>query len=312
MIIKRYLPIFFGGLKSLAQAATLRGSSAHDGGLAESKADRSLSASSQSSPTECGATPPSLSGGCDLACIFLKAAEAGSQAVIGEVPVVGNFLADVTGMFWPSGTDDAETVLNETLQYIDAKIADAESDVLLKNIKAGYQSLADNANTLVLYIQDDEKPDDRFNFLDGVILNGDCTHLRNQIVEYGPQVNPITLLAAIANIGQICLAMRVAEIYHYNSTVGGTPQPPNMIATFKTKLDSWVQDYMDLAGNATEGALTWRMSMIESPTDSCSGDVHGKHRSRQGAKPILSLLVLLTCLLYLHFASNRRWWRRLL
>jgi hypothetical protein len=288
MIIKRYSVIFFGGFRGLSQGATLRGLSGQSAG------GRKMATSFQSS-TGCGATPPSLSGGCDLACNFLKAAEAGSLAVLGEVPVVGNFLADAVGLFWPSGTDDAEHVLNETLQYIDGKIADAESDSLLKNIKADYQSLADNVNTLVQYMQDNETSDERFNYLDGVILNGDCTHLRNKIKEYGPKVNPITLLAATVNVGQVCLSMRVAEIYHYNSTVGGAPQP-NLVTTFKTKLDSWVQDYMDLAGNATEQALAWRMSMIESYANRCSGEWSGKLRSRKGATSFSFLLTCLLCL----------------
>lgn len=219
-----------------------------------------------SSSTECAATPPSLNGTCDAACLFLKIAEAGAEAVLGEVPIFGNFLADLTGVFWPSSSDDEYTILQDTLQYIDSKIADATSEIFLSDIQKDYRNLVSNAQTLETHIQENYTSTSRESLLDTEILNGDCTNLNSAIIIDGPQINPISLLAAVGNIGQSCLAMRTAWIYHYNSTVGGTP--PSMTGS-KVKLDKWVQFYTDAAQNASQRALAWRMSQIESPTSPC-------------------------------------------
>jgi hypothetical protein len=260
---RRYLLLLLAAFSSLAQARTLRGMEGLSVG--PSKKGGALAPGS-SSNTECAATPPSLNGTCDAACMFLKVAEAGAQTVLGEIPIVGGFLSNLAGVFWPSDSDDEFTVIQDTLQYIDSKIADATSDTFLTEIKKDYLELVANVHRLQRHIQDDTP--NRYSLLDDTII-GNCIGLNSDIIAYGPQTNPVSLLAALGNIGQSCLAMRIALVYHYNSTVGGTTQNNATVNTSKAYLDEWVQLYSDAVQNATQQALDWRMSQIESPTISC-------------------------------------------
>lgn len=211
--------------------------------------------------------PPSLNGTCDAACMFLQVAEAGAQTVLGEVPIVGSFLSNLAGVFWPSEPDEEYNVLQDTLQYIDSKIADATSNDFLTDIQHDYLDLVTNVHRLKRHIQDDTT--DRYDLLDNTIIGVNCIALNSDIVTKGPQTNPVSLLAALGNIGQSCLAMRVALVYHYNSTVGGPPQNSATVNQSKAYLDDWVQFYTDSVQNYTQQALAWRMSQIESPTSSC-------------------------------------------
>jgi hypothetical protein len=282
---RRYLLLLLAGFSSLAQAGTLR-SKKGQSGPRSGKGLGGAPTPTLSSDTECGATPPSLNGTCDADCMFLQIAEAGAQTVLGEIPIVGGFLSNVAGVFWPSDSDEEYTILNETLQYIDSKIADATSDDFLIDIQDDYLQLVTNVHRLKRHIEDDTT--DRYDLLDNTIIGVNCIALNSDIVTKGPQTNPVSLLAALGNIGQSCLAMRIALVYHYNSTVGGTPQNSATVNSSKAYLDDWVQFYTDAAQNATQQALAWRMNQIESSTSSCgAGGRQTAHLSFRRVEPCL-------------------------
>jgi hypothetical protein len=232
---------------------------------------------------ECGTTPPpSLTGGCDLACDFYKLAEQGAQAAIGEIPVVGSFFSTLLGVFWPSGTNDAEEILTSAINYIDGILAQYETTSVLDGIQNIYANLMDAVNSLNSRIQDGDSAGKRYVYLAAIF--GQCNAFNNYIeIDALPPieplqnltVDPIAVLAAIGNIGQVCLAMRTAEVYHYNSTIGGDQSAKDLI-TAKANLDGWVQNYTDFAKISTTNALTWRMLQIESSSSACSGGVNGK------------------------------------
>jgi hypothetical protein len=229
---------------------------------------------------ECGTTPPpSLTGGCDLACDFYKLAEKGAQAVLGKIPVVGSFFSTLLGVLWPSGTNEANVVLKETIQYIDNMIAAVITVNILDDIKAEYLTLVSTVQSMDTKIKNNDKSGNRLAYLQNSVFYS-CTQLNEEIsanalppIEQFQNltVNPIAVLASIGNIGQICLAMRTAEIYHFNSTIGGPPRSAADVNTSKANLDSWAQSYIDWAQTATKNALTWRMFQIESASSGCNG-----------------------------------------
>jgi hypothetical protein len=264
-----YLLLLLCGFSSFAQARTLRGLK----GLSAGRSKKGASPPGSPEGSTCSVNPPVWGGTCDYACEWLKAAEAGAQAVLSEVPIFGNFFSAVAGLFWPD-PENAVNIFKETIQYIDEKINDAISDVLLLNIEADYGSLVENVQSLTTDIQQNFSESVRKPLLETSILDGDCVQLKNHIAYYAPQCDPVALLAAIGNIGQMCLAMQIAKIYHHNSTVGGPIE--NDVNVYKATLDEWVQFYTDAASNATQRSLAWRMSMIDVQSSVCSDDGGGK------------------------------------
>jgi hypothetical protein len=306
MLLHRYCFLYFlAGFSSVSQAQTLRskkgksvgrsgkggsaGSSSKGGSVGKPSKGEGVVIVGDSSGSggpppgspygpQCGTSPPpSLTGGCDLACDFLKLAEKGALAAIGKIPYVGSFFSTLVGVFWPSGTNEAEEILNATIQYIDGILAQYETTNILEDIQDLYKDLMDAVNKLNSRIQDGDPPGKRSDDLDMIFQQ--CDDFNNYISDHALQpieplqnltVDPIAVLAAIGNIGQVCLAMHTAEVYHHNSTIGGN-QSAGDLATAKANLDDLVQTLTGYAQISTNNALTWRTLQITSSSSECSG-----------------------------------------
>jgi hypothetical protein len=250
MIFHRPFLSFFIGFQILSQSSAIRGGSRSLKGeqISAEKATRPPTATKSpkgvagaeaGAASPCAATPPSLSGGCDLNCQLTKAAQAGAETIVGEIPVVGSLVSNLVGAFWPSGTDDVGTLLNDTVNYIDAMVAQAESDTLDTVIDGYYATIANEMAELSYYISVSNTTNNtsqRHDKLKSII--SDCELAYGLFQAGSSKISSAALLSALANVGQVCIGMRVVEAYHYYATVGENGADDHF-----EELDQWVTGF---------------------------------------------------------------------
>eukprot|EP01083_Nonionella_stella_P133521 405954_1 len=121
---------------------------------------------------------------------------------IGLIPEVGGLLAGITKALWPASSGESVgQLLNEIVDYVDAKVADAVSTVLLSDINTDWIAMAQEADQLQLLMDTNDTSTqavtERTSRLNNIISR--CTSLLVRMND--ESIQSVQLLAFVSPVG---------------------------------------------------------------------------------------------------------------
>ena len=213
-----------------------------------------------SSPSPCGIKPPVQ---CDDACQMANLERKAALGIIGAIPKVGGVVKAILGFLVPEQGLTIDQVILQMVDYVNARIAQAQSKTLLDGVEAKLESIDELGNMLQSLINTNttspqaiRERTSRFND----ILQS-CTNIRKLF--HRDDFEPIQLIPYISKVGQACISFHVSQVYHYEE-VTGAQTPSGYGPKFRASLDAAVNDFIALSNATTSAVLQWRESTISS------------------------------------------------